>query len=89
MSQRDLAEKLGIDESGVSRDERNEYHGITTERAQRILDALGAKVRVEVDLDRHHQTNAGVASHASTVGVLVQVTVADEALARLFTTVRA
>ncbi len=33
MSQRDLAEKLGVHESQVSRDERNEYHGLTVQRA--------------------------------------------------------
>jgi len=43
LSQRDL------DESVVSRAERNEYHGVTKERAQRILDALDAKIRVDVD----------------------------------------
>ena len=41
LSQRDLAEKLELHESQVSRDERNEYHGITLDRASRILDALG------------------------------------------------
>ena len=29
-----------VHESQVSRDERNEYHGITVDRASRILDAL-------------------------------------------------
>ncbi|MBC8330219.1 MAG: helix-turn-helix transcriptional regulator [Planctomycetes bacterium] len=42
ISQKDLAERLGVHESQVSRDERNEYHGVTVERATRILDALGA-----------------------------------------------
>jgi DNA-binding XRE family transcriptional regulator len=41
MTQRQLAERLGVNESQVSRDERNEYHGATVERASRILDALG------------------------------------------------
>jgi len=35
LSQRELAERLNVSESVVSRDERNEYHGITMERAQR------------------------------------------------------
>ncbi len=48
LSQHDLADKLGVDESVVSRAESNEYHGVTKERAQRILDALDAKVRVDV-----------------------------------------
>jgi len=40
LAPRELAERLGISESLVSRDERNEYHGITIERAQRIPEAL-------------------------------------------------
>ena len=50
LTQRQLAEKLGVHETQVSRDERNEYHGITMERAARILDALGAEVRSRVEL---------------------------------------
>ena len=41
LTQRELAARLDVHESQVSRDERNEYHGITVERASRILDALG------------------------------------------------
>jgi DNA-binding XRE family transcriptional regulator len=50
MSQRELAEKLGVHESQVSRDERNEYHGLTVERAARILDVLGARMTSQVTL---------------------------------------
>jgi hypothetical protein len=32
----------------VSRDERNEYHGITVERAQRIFQALGVDATLTV-----------------------------------------
>lgn len=49
LSQRELAEKLGVHESQVSRDERNEYYGITVERASRILEALGVVVTTRVD----------------------------------------
>lgn len=49
LSQRELAEKLGVHESQVSRDERNEYYGITVERAARILDALGVQITTRVD----------------------------------------
>jgi ribosome-binding protein aMBF1 (putative translation factor) len=49
LSQRELAEKLGVHESQVSRDERNEYYGITVERATRILDALGVKITTRVE----------------------------------------
>ena len=42
MSQRELARRLNVHESQVSRDERNEYLGITLERAVKVLDALNA-----------------------------------------------
>lgn len=41
LSQRDLAKRLDVHESQISRDERNEYRGITVERASRILKAVG------------------------------------------------
>jgi len=40
VSQRELAKRLDVHESQVSRDERNEYFGITLELAARTLDAL-------------------------------------------------
>lgn len=49
LTQRDLATLLGVSEAVVSRDERNEYHGIGVERAQRILDALGAQIVTTVE----------------------------------------
>lgn len=51
-SQRDLAARLGVHESQVSRDERNEYHGITLERAGRVLDALKVKLQTEVEMEK-------------------------------------
>ncbi len=45
LTQRELATRLGVHESQVSRDERNEYHNITVDRASRILDALGVRMR--------------------------------------------
>ena len=45
LTQREFAERLGVHESQISRDERNEYHGITVDRATRILDALGVELR--------------------------------------------
>jgi ribosome-binding protein aMBF1 (putative translation factor) len=44
LSQRDLAERLGVHESQVSRDEHNEYHGITVDRANRMLEILGIEL---------------------------------------------
>lgn len=49
LTQRQLAQRLGVHESQVSRDERNEYHGITVERASRILDALGVHLTSQIE----------------------------------------
>jgi DNA-directed RNA polymerase specialized sigma subunit len=48
LSQKELADKLEVSEAQVSRDERNEYHGVTVERAQRILDAMGETLTTRV-----------------------------------------
>jgi ribosome-binding protein aMBF1 (putative translation factor) len=45
----DLADALDVSVQQVSRDENNEYQGISTQRAQRILDALGVRFRLEVE----------------------------------------
>ena len=58
-TQRELADRLGINESQVSRDERNEYHGITLERAAKVLEALEVEIRIGVTLrDKKEETPA-------------------------------
>lgn len=49
LSQKELAGRLGVSEAQVSRDERNEYHGITVDRAQRVLDAMGETLSSHVE----------------------------------------
>lgn len=49
LTQRELAERLGIHESQVSRDERNEYFNVTIERVNRILDVLGVRLHTKVE----------------------------------------
>lgn len=49
LSQRELAKRLGMSEAQVSRDEKNGYHGITIERAQRVLDAPHERVTARVE----------------------------------------
>jgi ribosome-binding protein aMBF1 (putative translation factor) len=50
MSQRELAKRLNVHESQVSRNERNEYFGITLERAIKILDALNVRLHTKVEI---------------------------------------
>jgi DNA-binding Xre family transcriptional regulator len=50
VTQRQLAERLGINEAQVSKDERNEYHGVSVERAQRVIDALEGSVTLAVEV---------------------------------------
>lgn len=72
MTQSELARRLGVSDGVVSRDEKNEYHGITLERAQRILDALGETItatvaeppsRVAPSRRRSHITHEGSEKH--------------------------
>lgn len=44
LTQTELARRLKVDVSQVSRDERNEYHGVTVEKVQRVLDALEERI---------------------------------------------
>ena len=60
LSQKELTHRLGTHESQVSRDERNEYFGVSVERANRILRALKARLHTRVEV----QTDEPVAVHA-------------------------
>ena len=51
ISQRELARRLGVHETQVSRDERNEYFGITLERAAKILNVLNVRLRIQVAIE--------------------------------------
>jgi len=51
ISQRELARRLEVHESQISRDERNEYYGITLERAVKILDALNVRLHSKVEIE--------------------------------------
>ena len=50
ISQRELARRLEVHESQISRDERNEYFGITLERAVKVLDALNVRLHTKVEV---------------------------------------
>jgi ribosome-binding protein aMBF1 (putative translation factor) len=51
ISQRELSKRLNVHESQVSRDERNEYFGITLERAIKILEALNVQLHTRVEIE--------------------------------------
>ena len=50
MKQKELAEALEVKETQISRDERNEYHGASIEKIQRVLRALDVNVTSKVEL---------------------------------------
>jgi DNA-binding XRE family transcriptional regulator len=52
LTQKDLAKCLGVTEAQISRDERNEYHGISLERAQKIIRIFGVHVEAKIVFDR-------------------------------------
>lgn len=45
VTQRELAARLGVHESQVSRDEKNDYQGVTVERASKVLVAIGVSFK--------------------------------------------
>jgi len=49
ITQTELASRLQVSEAQVSRDEKNEYHGISLEKAQRILDALQVNLVSQIE----------------------------------------
>lgn len=54
ISQAELAKRLAVDVSQISRDERNEYHGISIERAERVVAALGEELQISVRQKKQH-----------------------------------
>jgi transcriptional regulator with XRE-family HTH domain len=64
----DRADALGVSVQQVSRDESNQYQDISTERAQRILDALGVRFRLEVEEPIPQDSNDQKAVPASRKG---------------------
>jgi DNA-binding XRE family transcriptional regulator len=52
ISQRELAQRLGVHETQVSRDEKNEYHWITVERVDEILTAFGVSMKNSFEIPR-------------------------------------
>ena len=49
LKQNELATKLGVKESQVSRDEANEYHGASIEKIQKTLNAMGVTAITKFD----------------------------------------
>lgn len=45
MTQKELAERLGVSVQQVSRDERNEYHNAGTDKIKRVLEVLGVVMK--------------------------------------------
>lgn len=48
MSQHELASLMRVHDSQVSREERNEHHGIAVARATKIFEALGITLQSKV-----------------------------------------
>jgi DNA-binding XRE family transcriptional regulator len=61
MTQEELARKLDVAQSQVSRDESNEYHGISMDRVENILAVFGAKLKSEliISSDRGESPSRG------------------------------
>ncbi|MFW5888057.1 MAG: hypothetical protein ACOCUH_04595 [Bacteriovoracia bacterium] len=42
--------KLNVSESQISRDEKNEYHGASIEKVQKVLQALDVTLKSQVEI---------------------------------------
>ena len=58
LTQEQLAEKMKVAQPQVSRDENEEYRGITLERAQKIMSVLDAKLQKSKVIIGHHSSKA-------------------------------
>lgn len=50
ISQKELADRLGVSSAQISRDERNEYFGVTIEKIQRVMEALKITSKTEIEI---------------------------------------
>ncbi|MBP1991487.1 helix-turn-helix domain-containing protein [Paenibacillus eucommiae] len=50
MSQTELAERLGVSEAQISRDERNEYYGATTEKIEKVMKAMEMVTTIQIEI---------------------------------------
>ena len=48
-TQAELAKRLSVSQAQVSKDENNDYHGISVEKAQKILEVFGSRIRIEME----------------------------------------
>lgn len=50
MTQAELARRLDVSEAQISRDERNEYYGATTEKIEAVMSAMGMKAIINIEI---------------------------------------
>lgn len=50
MTQAELAKKLGVSEAQVSRDERHEYYGATTEKIEKVMKAMDMRATINIEI---------------------------------------
>ena len=51
IKQSELALRIGVKESQISRDEANEYHGASLEKIQKVLEAMGVVIESKVKIE--------------------------------------
>lgn len=61
LTQKELAAKLNIDETQVSRDERNRYKGVSLNRLLEVIDKLDVEIKCEV-VQRHGDVSSECSS---------------------------
>jgi transcriptional regulator with XRE-family HTH domain len=69
LTQRQLAEKLGIKEQQLQRYEANDYSGASLARLQQVLDALGVKVRKKLVVPEIPLTTQSIITRLGSIGL--------------------
>ncbi|PTX53970.1 helix-turn-helix protein [Melghirimyces profundicolus] len=57
ITQKELADRLGVSPAQVSRDERNEYKGASSDKLQRVAEKLGIPLSVQPQNEKDMLTN--------------------------------
>lgn len=69
LTQKELADKLGIKEQQIQRYEQNDYAGISIDRIREIIKALNVSVKQSILLPKTHRTVDELAARLTGIGI--------------------
>jgi transcriptional regulator with XRE-family HTH domain len=69
LTQRELAEKLGLKEQQIQRYEQNEYAGVSIDRIREVIAALNLSVKQNIGLPGNHRSMNELVSRLNAIGI--------------------